>query len=339
MKSTKKDYVGSVFVVKKTNKLCYTIDGKQYSTGLEDTPKNREYIISMLREEKAKRVLGIIEPHQQHLYDAFDEFIIYCRQKKLSEKTIKGYIYSFKKIFNKNFIVENERIEKHIKEFSLNDNNLRDESKNIILRSFRVFYNYLLENKILTEKKNIYKKYKKNDSNKEVIPYTIEEYEAIRSEAYKKRKELGNLIVFLWESGARIRETLLIQKKDVNIGNNNILIANKINKNIKEKLIISNELKPVIEEQMSSIGQKLFSWSPNTRSKLSREIIKIEEKLGIKIKGRGFHGFRKSFATKLFKKNVPIPYITELMRHKNISTTLKHYKEYSVLDLKKYLDE
>jgi integrase len=74
----------------------------------------------------------------------------------------------------------------------------------------------------------------------------------------------------------------------------------------------------------NSKTDKLFSWKgATTPFQLLRN---LENRLDIKTEGRGLHGFRRSFADKLFKNKFAIDRVQEIMRHRTINTTLEHYK-------------
>ncbi len=54
---------------------------------------------------------------------------------------------------------------------------------------------------------------------------------------------------------------------------------------------------------------------------------KAEKALGIKTAGRSLHGTRRSFADRLFENyQMDVPDVQNIMRHRDISTTLNHYK-------------
>jgi integrase len=73
---------------------------------------------------------------------------------------------------------------------------------------------------------------------------------------------------------------------------------------------------------------RIFHWSIDTKSRLRQRLIKIGNELGIKIKGRGFHGLRCSFADSMFESRLRLDVIKELMRHSSINVTMKFYKSY-----------
>ena len=134
-------------------------------------------------------------------------------------------------------------------------------------------------------------------------------------------------IQFLWHTGERGSETINIKISDIDFKNNYILVPNKIYKSQQESILLTDETKEIVRKTISlkkSKTDKLFSWKNiSTPFKLLR---KLEKQLNMQIKGRGLHGFRRSFADKLFRKEFAIDRVQEIMRHRTINTTLKSYK-------------
>ena len=117
-------------------------------------------------------------------------------------------------------------------------------------------------------------------------------------------------------------------------------MQNKIFKGQQETLLLTDETKEIIEKIISlklSKTDKLFSWS----SKVTpiKNLENAESKLEIKIRGRGFHGFRRSFADRLFESGFDMPEIQEAMRHRTINTTLEYYKSFNKTNIIKKLNE
>ena len=80
----------------------------------------------------------------------------------------------------------------------------------------------------------------------------------------------------------------------------------------------------IIELAKKRNDTKLFSWK---ETRLPNKILmRSELKMGIKIKGRGLHGFRRGFADRLFAIGLSIPEVQEIMRHRDINITIAHYR-------------
>jgi integrase len=99
---------------------------------------------------------------------------------------------------------------------------------------------------------------------------------------------------------------------------------------------ITDIVKQIIVLEKGKDG-KLFSWSSTVTPFQILE--RLENKLGVKISGRGLHGFRRSFADKLFNSGFDTPDIQEAMRHRTIDTTIKHYKTFNKTKLIEKMNE
>ena len=139
----------------------------------------------------------------------------------------------------------------------------------------------------------------------------------------------------LWHTGARVGEALSIKLSDLDLKNNRIFVANKIYKGEQEALLLTPEALRIAEQAQELAilrkDKKLFQWR---KTALPNDLVKkAERKFGAKIEGRGLHGFRRAFANKLFEQHLEITEIQEIMRHRNITTTLDHYKEFRQKEL------
>jgi integrase len=215
-------------------------------------------------------------------------------------------------------------------------------SINIILAGIDTFLNLSSdEEQKYIPKKNHVKKYKPPLPNKIKPPYTEEEY-LMFVEHFEKRgnKEMSLFLQFLWETGARSKESINIKISDIDFEKSYIKISNKLFKGQEETLLLSSVamdiVKQIIVLEKGKDG-RLFSWkyTGTPRGNLER----LENKLDIKIRGRGLHGFRRSFSDKLFNSGFDTPDIQEATRHRSIVTTIKHYKTFNKTKLIEKMNE
>ena len=158
----------------------------------------------------------------------------------------------------------------------------------------------------------------------------IDEYQMFVNYFEKENREMSLFIQFLWHTGARGSEAVSIKMTDIDFKNNYIIVPNKIYKSQQETILLTDETKQIIQKTIALKNSKtdtLFSWKSATTP--FQLLQKLENKLNIKIKGRGLHGFRRSFADKLFKNEFAIDRVQEIMRHRTINTTLEHYKTFN----------
>jgi integrase/recombinase XerD len=204
-------------------------------------------------------------------------------------------------------------------------------SINIHLKNINVFLNWCSDdsNNYISQK-NYLNKYKQSENKKIKPAYTEAEYEQLLAYFQEKNIEMFLLIQFLWNTGARVGETLEIKLSDVILEKKRIFVTNKVHKGEQELLLLTNEavriVAKIVELANKRNDTKLFSWLEyNLPNRILR---RAESYLKIKIEGRGLHGFRRAFTRRLIKSDISIPDIQDLLRHKSIETTMKHYNEY-----------
>ncbi len=221
-------------------------------------------------------------------------------------------------------------VKAQIKKFAENSSSLAVDTINNYLIVVGNFLNWASdEDQNHIPAKNYIKKYKRPRVVKVKPPYEKEEFNMLAAYFEKKDPEMYLFLHFLWHTGCRCGETVNIKLKDIDLKKNRILMANKIFKNEQEFVLLTetavNIIKQVIELKGLKDNDKLFRWqSPLTPNTFIR---RAEEALGIKTAGRGLHGTRRSFADRLFENyNMDVPDVQNIMRHRDISTTLNHYK-------------
>ena len=195
--------------------------------------------------------------------------------------------------------------------------------------------------------KNYTKKLKQKPAKQIKQPYTAEEYHLILSYFEQQdKKELCLLLRFLWNTGARVGETLKIKLSDLDLSNSRIFLSNKVYKGKQEALLLTPEAISIVEQvrELAILrgDANLFSW--NRTYYPNESVRRAEINLGMRVKGRGLHGLRRAFSNRLFsilkeKKDISLVDIQEIMRHGSIEITLQYYKEFNQSELIKTLSK
>lgn len=160
-------------------------------------------------------------------------------------------------------------------------------------------------------------------------PFTPVEIEKLRIEFLKGTKgtRLRNIAIFelLLSSGIRLEELVGLNRSDVNIDDNSMIVHGKGNKqrevyfNAKAKVALRNYLNTRTDNDLCLFRSK--------QSKQDYRLLKNGVGRMIREKGRACgvhahpHKFRRTFATNLLRKGVPLEQIKTLLGHSNIDTT------------------
>jgi integrase len=326
---------GSVFVENRSGTLVVQVKSKRIYTGLKDTKINRKYAerqkeLLYLEQVGLKKTTVI---KRQYLNEIFDKYISE-REINKAVKTIVSDKISFKTIIKKNIIVDRELIENCVKQM-LKRENLSNESKNIYLRTFQTFLNWMHEHGYISERLNLKKKYYFKNIKHENKIFTKQEIFKIVDYFKNIDLEFSVLVEFLFRTGLRIGEALRLNWSDIK--NNQIYLLNKTDKS-HETILLS----PAVNNLLLKIKtdrKKIFRWKDTSYSRLNRRFTKALENLEIEKDGRSFHELRKSFLFYLQRAGVPVEIAQKLMRHKNIRITIEYYQKIENKTLKENIEK
>ena len=326
------DLEGSMRV--RGKKISIRYKQKEFATGYENTPigwklANDWWAIKL-------KDLQAIQAGEKQVEDTiqniFNQFLEYKRTiDKISHRTTEWYLLGFKSIFTTpNLILSHTNIVNSIEKF-LKTTAVSKKSINIYLGACASFLNWCADDdRKYIQKSDYFKKYKQKERKIVKPAFTEEEYNMFLEHFATSNYEMFLLIQFLWLTGARCGEALLIRLMDIDLQNNRIKMVNKVHKGVQELLLLTDEAVVICEKIVKfakeRADKKLFSWSDFRQP--NRILLRAETKLGSKKSGRGLHGFRRSFTHKLIKAGVSVPIIQDAVRHKSIETTMKYYNEY-----------
>ena len=170
--------------------------------------------------------------------------------------------------------------------------------------------------------------------------FSDDEIGSILSEISKKamedKRRLGShrryflLVQFLYRTGGRIDEVLLIKPADINLGTNSVRMKtlkqgrDRVTGLQKEKYRIIQlhaELRDfymqyLLEMDISQKSEELLF--PMKRQVVDLYFKKLQERLGFRIHA---HKFRHTFAVKAIMDNVPLNVLQQWMGHSSVFTT------------------
>ena len=146
----------------------------------------------------------------------------------------------------------------------------------------------------------------------------------------ERHKRYFLLVEFLYRTGGRIDEVLMVKPSNVNLTTNtvelNTLKQGKDKKTGKQKT--KTRIIPLHIELRDAYMQYLLDMNISTKSEdplfpISRQVVdiyfkKMQEKLGFRIHA---HKFRHTFAVKAIMDNVPLNVLQQWLGHSSVFTT------------------
>lgn len=273
---------------------------------------------------------------------AIQDFIEDREFKNLTQKTISGYSATLKEfqefISEQEVVNANDVTQSHIKSYLLHckkNKNNNPTSINHKLHNLKIFFNYLQDIEVISEKQNPAKKinYVKEDIKIEVfndyqIKQMLDYYRRI------KRREKGfyayrnyTIIVFLLGTGSRLGELINLRWDDIDFINNTIVFYGKkreyssipMTEKLKKELM---EYKTYCEQTFESLSEYVFTNRKN--EKLTDNAVKcifkrLKKVMNFKNVRVSCHTFRHTFAVNMIKNNCDIFTLQKMLRHKDLS--------------------
>ncbi len=189
----------------------------------------------------------------------------------------------------------------------------------------------------------------------EVDPFTMEEFEKLELAALQRREVYRDLIAFLFRTGARIGEALVVQFGDINWESEEVRIQRAISCNPR--------LKGKVGLTKSEYGMRDIDLSPEALDMLQRRKREYLEQtlkdpnlnpkglifannvgkrldyarfcsffsnlqLSAGLRHRTIHDLRHSFGSILLSSGAPIGYVAKQMGHAKATTTLRYYSKW-----------
>jgi len=144
---------------------------------------------------------------------------------------------------------------------------------------------------------------------------TIPEYEIIRNKA---------IFELLLSSGVRVRELVNLDKNDIDLNSRTFTVMGKGSKERECYCSVKAEyhLRQMLNTEKAKRNEPLFLGRRNTRilvSGVENMIRNLGNHCGVKAHP---HKFRRTFATNLINKGVPVEHVKEMLGHTNLDTTM-----------------
>ncbi len=129
----------------------------------------------------------------------------------------------------------------------------------------------------------------------------------------------------LFNSGLRLQEALNITKNDIeieNINNKDVIILNVIGKYNKKRQVPLLLIDKIDKESFIEFIEEKENFDFINKKYFQLYLNRLSKKLNIKITA---HKFRRTYATYLLEKGLPVEEVSKILGHSDISITLKSY--------------
>lgn len=156
-------------------------------------------------------------------------------------------------------------------------------------------------------------------------PYTAEEMEALRTSCQTLRDRA--LVEFLYSTGVRVSELVALNVGDIEMGKQELIVYGKGSKERKTYLTDSAKfyLRRYLQERGAHPDEPLFVTLDRPHNRLTVAGIQyMLRQLGARagVKGVHPHRFRRTIATDLLSRGMPIEQVKEFLGHEKIDTTM-----------------
>ena len=269
------------------------------------------------------------EKKNRSSYLILKDFLLAKKLEGCSNQTIGQY---YNCVFN--FISTISMSDKKLCDVTTNDiraymnmyydtHQINNRSLDNMRRIFSSFFDWLTEEEYLN--RNPVKKIKRIKVEQTIKkPFTDEEIELLRDNC-RNIRELA-IIDFLLSSGVRVSELCMLNKDDIDFVNREGVVFGKGQKertiyiDAKSKIHVEKYLKTRNDDNPSLFVSKRYPYKRLQKSGV--EILLKEIGLRAGVDNVHPHRFRRTLATNLINKSVPIEQVQQILGHTKLDTTL-----------------
>lgn len=255
-----------------------------------------------------------------------ERFIQHKRLIGLKETTLKSYVQmarNLNKYIDKNFTDITTADLKEYLSWYVDKSHIQASTLQTLIRGISSFFDFLTNEEYIDrnptdkiERIIVEKKLKK--------AFTEEEIDRLRDVCDTTRDRA--IVEFLYSTGARISEVIALDVKDINFNSQEVIVFGKGH---KERIVYlsdlaAKKLQEYLEERAATPDQPLFTRA-NVEYRMSiRGIQVVLKDLGLKANVENVHPhrFRRTLATHLMDRGMPIEQIKEVLGHAKLDTTM-----------------
>lgn len=284
---------------------------------------------------KVRKLNTGLTTREDNIQYVLTKYVLYLKKKQLSDKTVKTYGYSVKRlceVFGKSFTEYTEDdLTYYLMVYLVKQGNA-DTTRANEQRFLRSFFNFLYTNNYIKENPMAEIALIKV-AKKDTVALTESEIVRLRDVAHKEGKNKTIYLAltdFLLSTGLRVGELCNLNKSDVNFETREVKVfSTKTNtyRTVYLNDMASLHLKDYLNNRTDDNSALFVNKYGNNR--ISRDVCEnilhdIEHKAKIN-KPLTVHMFRRTFATKLCERGMDITYVSDLLGHSRIDTSRKYY--------------
>ena len=312
---------------------------RSFSTGLKATKRNKVQANKILKDFEAEQTkknksqtAQSYALRQSTIEDAIKDFIEHNKNK--SKKTIQGYKHFFQKfIDDKHFSLSDPvvKISKTSVEqwiLSIDTTKYKQNTLYGITKNLNKFLNFLFEYNYI-EVFKINKDLKFKPAETEVIIFEQEDIQLMFDNLKDKTDNFKKAFYLMLYTGLRPSDIIDIKRQDLDLENNTLKYYSKKTK--------TYNYIPVVPELTEALAPLIKDKKPTERIleydnylNIAKAINRFLKQLGLKEKKYNARTFRKTFISLAFESGVHYVTTAEIVGHKNILTTKKHYTKLSL---------
>ena len=259
--------------------------------------------------------------------ELIERFVQNKRLVGVKETTLRSYlseIYGMRSYINKNFTEFTTSDIKDYLNYLVQTRHIQASTLQTRVHCITSFFDYLVSDEFID--KNPADKIERIIVEKKIKKaFTDEELNLIRNECSNLRDRA--IVEFLYSTGTRINEAVSLNVKDINFSSAEVVVFGKGH---KERVVYLSDLcmkilHEYLDSRFAQPDEPLFtSLSSNKQRITSRSVEVILREIGRScgVDNVHPHRFRRTMATHLLDKGMPIEQIKEVLGHSRIDTTM-----------------
>lgn len=281
--------------------------------------------INVMREELDNYQIEPVEKYGEVDSDLLEAYIAAKTIEGRSPKTLERYRYVLTRFFKETRVPERNVTVYHLRSFLMNERRrgVKDSTLEGVRSIFSAYFNWLQREALITQNPCV--NLGPIKCPKVVrMPFSDVEIERMKEACTTIRDKA--LVCFLLSTGCRIGEIIQLNREDIDYQGMQCKVLGKGN---KERVVYIDNITRMnmmrYERSRSDTSNALFVGKGSDRMTAGgiRKMLKmLEEKSGVE--NVHPHRFRRTLATNLINRGMPIQEVARILGHDRLDTTMKY---------------